>query len=232
MISRKTAAWMVHLYTAIGGVLGMMALFAAASGDIQAAFLLLVATAVIDATDGMLARRVRVKEVLPRFDGAMVDNVIDFFTYIWVPVFIMVNSELLPHPAWIIVPILAGLYAYGQIDMKTPDDFFLGFPSHWNVVTLYMYWLRPEPVWAVLMVIVPGILTFVPTRYLYPSKSRVLRAPTLGLGVLWVIIVLYLLTQQTPDMRLVWLSLIYPAYYAIASFVVDWRIRHRKSAAA
>jgi phosphatidylcholine synthase len=155
----------------------------------------------------------------------MVDNVIDFFTYIWIPVFIMERAGILPHPAWIVVPILAGLYAYGQENMKTPDGFFLGFPSHWNVIALYLYWLRPEPLWAVLALVIPGVLTFVPTRYLYPSKSRILRAPTFFFGALWTVLVLVLLAQPAPDMRLVWLSALYPAYYLGASFYVDWRMR-------
>jgi len=227
---QRAAAWLVHLYTASGGVLGMLALLAAADSDFRTAFLLLAAAAVIDATDGMLARHVRVTEALPNFDGAMVDNVIDFFTYIWVPVFIIDRAGLLPHPLLVVVPILAGLYAYGQANMKTPDGFFLGFPSHWNVVALYLYWLQPGTLLTTLALVVPGTLTFVPTRYLYPSKSRPLRVPTFVLGAVWTALVLLLLLQPAPDMRLVWLSLLYPLYYLLGSFYVDWRVRRQASA--
>jgi len=225
MLSRKAAAWGVHFYTAIGGVIGMFALLRAAEGQTQVAFLLLIVTILIDATDGLLARRVKVSEVLPRFSGAEMDNVIDVLTYVWVPVFIMNQEKLLPHPIWLAVPVLASMYAYGQINMKTSDSFFLGFPSYWNVVALYLYWLNPQPVIAIFLLLVPGLLTFIPTRYLYPSKNQVLWKTSWGLGILWIALVVYLLFQQTPSSTLIALSLFYPAYYLVASFYVDWRIR-------
>jgi phosphatidylcholine synthase len=225
---RKITAWLVHLYTAMGGVIGMMALFAAHSGQTRSAFLLLCIATLVDATDGILARKAQVSRVLPNFSGAMIDNVIDVLTFVWVPVFIMGSEGLLPSVWWTTVPILAALYAYGQVNMKTEDSFFLGFPSYWNFIALYMFWLRPEPLIAVLMVVIPGILSFIPTRYLYPSKNPILSRTSWILGLLWGTLVLYLLTQENPDMRLVWLSLIYPAYYMILSFYVDIRMRQGK----
>jgi phosphatidylcholine synthase len=89
----------------------MFALFAASEGRMRDAFLLLIVTNIIDSTDGILARRVGVHDVLPYFDGGMVDNVVDVLTFIWVPIFIMWKAELLPAPIWIAVPSLAALYA-------------------------------------------------------------------------------------------------------------------------
>lgn len=225
MLTRKTAAWLIHFYTALGGVIGMLALFAAAQRDFNLAFILLFITILIDATDGLMARQIRIKEVLPNFDGSMVDNVIDVLTYIWIPTFIIATIDVLPHIVWITVPVLAGLYAYGQTEMKTDDNFFLGFPSYWNIVALYMYWLRPEPVWAVLMLVIPGILTFIPTRYLYPSRNRFLARPMWLLGGLWFLLCFYLLLQEQPPLELIWLSTIFPIIYAAASFYIDWKIR-------
>lgn len=203
----------------------MFALFAAASGQVRAAFALLITAAMIDATDGILARKVGVRAVLPRFDGGMVDNVIDVLTFVWVPVFIMGSQGLLPHPLWTAVPVLASLYAYGQVDMKTEDAFFLGFPSYWNGIALYMFWLKPIPLIAILMVIIPGILSFIPTRYLYPSKNPILSKTTWALGLPWGCLIIYLLSQEQADVRLIWLSLLYPAWYMLSSFYVDWRLR-------
>jgi phosphatidylcholine synthase len=232
MTNRKIKAWLVHLYTASGGVVGMFALFAAANGQIRIAFMLLILAAMIDATDGIMARKVGVRTVLPKFDGGMVDNVIDVLTYVWVPVFIMGSQNLLPHLLWTAVPILASLYAYGQVNMKTDDAFFLGFPSYWNGIALYMYWLRPVPVIAVLMVVIPGILSFVPTRYLYPSKNPILSKTTWLLAFPWGLLIFYLLSQENPNQGLVWLSLLYPAWYIVGSFYVDWRLRHGGLAAS
>lgn len=226
MQPRKFAAWLVHLYTASGGVIGVFALFAAAEGRIRDAFLLLLLTSLVDATDGILARLVRVRDVLPDFDGAMVDNVIDVLTFVWIPLFIIWSESLLPAPAWIAVPVLAAMYAYGQTNMKSEDSFFIGFPSYWNIIALYLYWFRPLDGIAVLMVVVPAILTFVPTRYLYASKNRILWKTTWSLGAVWMIMVFYgLLQDGGPSRTLLWASLFYPVYYMAASFYVDWGVR-------
>lgn len=225
---QRTAAWMVHLYTMSGGIIGIYALILATEGKVRYTFLLLILTMFIDSTDGILARRARVKQVLPHFDGAMIDNVIDVLTYVWIPVFIMVSEKLIPHTAWIIMPVVAAMYAYGQVNMKSEDAFFLGFPSYWNVVALYLFWHNPAPTIAVIMLIIPGILTFIPTRYLYPSRNQVLWKTSWGLGAVWFIMVIYLLFQKTPSETLIFLTWFYPVYYLIASFYVDWRIRHSK----
>jgi phosphatidylcholine synthase len=230
LISRTTAAWLVHLYTSTGGIIGLFALLFAADGQARVAFFLLVIAMLVDSTDGIMARRVNVREVTPNFDGAMVDNVVDVLTYVWVPVFIMVYEGLLPHPLWLVIPVMASLYAYGQVNMKTEDSFFLGFPSYWNVIALYLYWLQPPPVLAVLMIIVPGVLTFVPTRYLYPSRNRILWRTSWVLAAIWFLMLMVMLAQEQPSEGWVLLSLFFPAYYMITSFYVDWRIRHIKGA--
>jgi len=228
----RAAAWGVHIYTMFGGVLGVWALLAAGDGDYRGAFGLLVLSTLIDATDGLMARRLRIWEVLPQFDGSMVDNVIDTLTFLWVPVFIIGHAELLPHPIWLVVPIVAGLYVYGQTNMKSEDSYFIGFPTYWNVVALYMFWLTPDAVPAILMVLIPGILSFIPTRYLYPSKNVVLWQWSWGLGLLWIVLLGYLLLQEDPETSLVLLSLYYPAYYMVASFWIDYQIRSGRLKAA
>ena len=225
MFREKTLAWLVHLYTATGAIVGMIALLAAAKGHVRVAFQLLLVAAVIDGTDGLLARRARVSEVLPNFSGTYVDNAVDVLTYIFVPIFIIGWQELLPHPAWLAVPIIAALYGYGQVDMKTQDDFFLGFPSYWNVIALYMYWFQPPPLAAVLMVLVPAVLTFIPTRYLYPSRNSLYWKTTWSLAFIWIALVAFLLTRERPSRVLIWVTLYGPAYYFIVSFYTDWKIR-------
>lgn len=227
---KQLRAWAVHLYTASGGVLGMFALISASEGNVRQAFFFLVVCMLIDATDGILARRYKVREVLPDFDGAMIDNVIDMLTFVWIPVFIIGQEGLLPSIVWLIVPILAGLYAYGQVNMKTPDNFFLGFPSYWNIIALYLYWLQPAPIIAILMLVIPAILTFIPTRYLYPSKNYIYWQVTWALGAVWFVMLFILLAQVNPNQNLVLLSLFYPAYYMGMSFYIDWRVRTSRGA--
>lgn len=225
MSIQQVKAWLVHLYTASGGVIGMIALFEAANGHIRQSFILLIVAAFIDATDGIMARKVKVRSVLPNFDGSMVDNVIDVLTYVWVPVFIMGSQGLLPHIAWTAVPVLASLYAYGQVNMKTDDSFFLGFPSYWNGIAIYMFWLKPVPIVAILMVVIPGIFSFIPTRYLYPSKNPIFSKVTWLFGIPWGFLIIYLLGLEEPPQSLVWLSMLYPLWYIVSSFYVDWKFR-------
>jgi phosphatidylcholine synthase len=222
---RRLVAWAIHAYTASGGILGMAALFAAAEERYQTAFLLLLATMFIDATDGTLARTARVKDALPTFSGGEIDNVIDFLTYVWVPIFIMWKLSLLPHPILLGVPILAALYAYGQSNMKSSDGYFIGFPSYWNIIALYLFWLQPVPGIAALIVIVPGVLSFIPTRYLYPSRGGPLWRTTYVLTAIWGAALIYLLLQSDPPMWLVLVTLLYPIYYLAGSCYVEVRAR-------
>ncbi len=225
MLRTKTIAWLIHCYTASGAVVGMLALIAAAKEDIQLSFLLLLLAGFIDGTDGLLARKYKVWEILPKFSGAYMDNAVDVLTYIFVPIFIMAWMDLLPSVYWVAVPTFAAMYAYGQVDMKTDDHYFLGFPSYWNVVALYMWWIKPDAVGAILLLVIPAILTFIPTRYLYPSRNTFLWRTTWALGFVWFGLCLYLLMQDEPDPRLITLSAFYPLYYLLASFYLEYRIR-------
>src|SRR5947207_299337 len=124
-----------------------------------------------DAPDGTLARAVRVKAVLPGFDGRRLDDLIDFLNYTFLPLFLIWRAGLLPAGSenWLLLPLLASAYGFCQVEAKTADGFFLGFPSYWNVVAIYLYALPFSPAAALGMVIALSLLTFVPLRYLYPS---------------------------------------------------------------
>lgn len=224
-------AWGVHLYTMLGGVVGFFALIAASEGRIRDAFLLLILTALIDGTDGILARRARVKDVLPHFDGAMVDNVIDFLTYIWIPAFIITTQQLVPHPIWVVPLLIAAFYAYGQTNMKSDDGFFMGFPSLWNGVALYLWWLKPVDWLAILLILIPSILSFVPTRYLYPSKGVMFWRTGLFGGIAWALVLVVLLFQDPPDQGLILLSALYPLWYIAASFYAEFSLRRHSATA-
>ena len=231
MIRAKTIAWIIHGYTASGAVFGVLALIATAQNDIQGAFFYLLIAACIDATDGLLARRFKVSEVLPNFSRAYVDNAVDVLTFIFAPIFIIAWVGLLPHILWIAVPTLAGMYAYGQVDMKTDDHYFLGFPSYWNIVAVYLWWLDLSPTLTVIAIVIPAVLTFVPTRWLYPSRNTVLWKTTWALGIPWLLMLGWLLFQDEPERKWILISLYYPAYYVLASFYIDIRIRMGTKAA-
>src|SRR5436190_24101583 len=133
----RLLAWLVHLYTAMGLVCAAgMAVLIVRGGDasFRGAFLLMMVATAIDASDGWFARRARVKEVLPGFDGAALDNLIDFLTYTSLPLLLLWRASILPIPlTWLLLlALMASAYGFSRTDAKTDDGFFLGFPSYWN----------------------------------------------------------------------------------------------------
>lgn len=224
---RRLAAWGVHLLTASGAPAGVLAILASERGDAPTAFWWMAYTLAIDSLDGTLARAVGVKRALPFFDGARLDDLVDYFTYVIVPALFLVHAELLPPAVALPValcPVVASAYGFCRTDAKTTDHFFTGFPSYWNVVAFYLYTLGwPASVNAAVVVAL-SVGVFVPIRYVYPSRSPALRPLTIGLGCVWGVLVLYLFTQlPAAPQSLVLLSLAYPAYYVGLSLVLRAR---------
>lgn len=185
---KVVAAWAVHVFTATGVVLGMLALIAMLRGDELKAFLWLGLALFIDGIDGTLARRFHVREYTPQLDGAALDLVIDYLTYSFIPALMIYWFGMVPDgwgiPAACFVA-LTSLYCYANVDMKTADYYFEGFPAIWNLVVLYMHILR-SPEWLNLVVIIGcGILTFVPWKYVHPLRVARLRPATLAMTVVW-----------------------------------------------
>lgn len=225
----RVAAWLVHGYTSLGLVCAAGMTVLAVRGDDRsirwALFLMMVATA-IDASDGWFARRARVKEVLPEFDGSALDNLIDFQTYTSIPLFLLWTTGAMGQGrGWILLlPLLASAYGFSQVNAKTHDGFFLGFPSYWNITAYYIYLLRMPPWLALSIVVCLAALTFVPTRYLYASRGGPF-ALTINLGavVYFVMLALGLLWDDAVGWRVVLASLGYPALYLSLSALVTLR---------
>lgn len=224
-------AWLAHAYTALGLVCAAaMAALIVRGGDasFRLAFLLMIAATFVDATDGWFARRVRVKEVTPGFDGRRLDDLIDFLTYTCLPLFLLWRAgTLAPFSGWwLVVPLVASAYGFCQVEAKTEDDYFLGFPSYWNVIALYLYLLRLPAGWALAVLLFFALLTFVPARYFYPSKKGGANAAfVVVFGSVWLVALLVLMWQwQEAPPWLVVASLAFPAYYVIASWVVSIRL--------
>jgi phosphatidylcholine synthase len=170
---RRVAAWLVHLFTAAGAVLGLLTLNAIHRQQFLTAFWLMAVTIVIDATDGVMARLAMTKEAAPRIDGALLDNLIDYINYVMAPAFFLVVSDLLPHEwrfwgAGLIV--LVSAYQFTQTDAKTEDHFFKGFPSYWNIVVFYLFIWHTSPWTNLVILLILSVLVFVPIKYVYPSR--------------------------------------------------------------
>jgi phosphatidylcholine synthase len=227
--TRRALAWGVHAYTACGLPLALLATVALFNDHIEGFFLALCAAVFVDATDGAMARAIRVREVLPEFDGRKLDDLIDFTTFAFLPAAAIVRFGLFPEgwEAAAAIPLMASGYGFCQDRAKT-DDSFVGFPSYWNIILLYLVVLRTDP-WINLGVITAlAVLVFVPIHYIYPTKTKLLRPVTIAGGAVWAA----LMVAVAIDVSAAWaptialLSLVYPAYYIVLSLIHDHQVRN------
>ncbi len=245
MTQKKFLSWCVHAYTALGFVAAggiAVCILDGRPAAFRLAFVLMLIATLIDATDGTLARLVSVKEVLPGFDGRRLDDLIDIHTYTTLPLLLILRAGLIPEgqEAWLLAPLLASAYGFCQVSAKTDDGYFLGFPSYWNVIAFYLYVLQPPPAVTIATLVFFAALTFVPARYLYPTHRGKLNRLTNQLAVPWcallVWIVIRLPQEAMGDGRnaddfarlLAIISLAYPLYYLITSWIITLRILRRR----
>ena len=220
-------AWLLHLYTALGAVVAFFTLLCLYEAKFQEALWLMLLAVGIDATDGTIARAIRVKEVIPWFDGARLEDIIDYANYVIVPCLFMVRADVLPEQdaGWLAaLPLIASAYGFCQKDAKTADFFFLGFPSYWNVVVFYFFFLK-TPGWInAFCVIILAVGVFIPVKFVYPSRTPHYRLLTNGLGSLWLLL-LMVIVYQLPErpFELALLSLFFPAYYLLLSCWLEFR---------
>ena len=192
---RKAIAWAVHAFTACGIIAGFLALVAVLKGDAVAGFLWLGLALFVDGIDGSLARKARVLEYLPNFDGRTLDNVIDFFNYVAVPALMVYWFGMVPG-TWGLVAaatiMAVSLYTFANVGMKSEDYYFVGFPALWNVVVLYFYIL--DTGWIVNLVTIAAlsVLTFVPIKFVHPLRVTDWREITVPITVLWAAMTLSL----------------------------------------
>ncbi|MEQ1758296.1 MAG: CDP-diacylglycerol O-phosphatidyltransferase [Vicinamibacterales bacterium] len=225
----RLSAWLVHLYTASGVVLAFLAATAIFQYRFRDAFIWLALQIIIDATDGLLARRARVSSVTPHFRGAHLDDIVDYVAYVFVPALLVWRALLVPG-SWSVAVcaamLLSSAYGFSRDDAKTEDHFFTGFPSYWNIVVFYLLLGgRSQEVNAIVLVVLAA-LVFVPIRYVYPSRTPVLRSTTLGLGVAWAVLMLWMVWQMPEVPRVAfWLSTFFPVYYVALSLVLSTRGR-------
>lgn len=193
-IAQRSAGWMIHMFTASGACFGLLALYAIHQQHLLEALWLMCAAIVIDSVDGMFARMVNIKQAVPEIDGALLDNIVDFFNYTVVPAFFLLATDLLP-PDWRVLSVMtiifSSAYQFTQVDAKTSDHFFKGFPSYWNIAVFYLFFWQLNA-WANMTILLAlAVLSFVPIKYVYPSRldylsdSKWLRVGMALITVLW-----------------------------------------------
>ena len=231
--ARKILGWAVHFYTGCGlllaaWIVSLLFQTTRTPDTYRVCFLLMLVATFIDATDGTLARAVRIREAVPSFDGRRLDDLVDFVMYTCVPLLLIDRAGLLPeHYRWVLLVALgASAYGFCQTDIKTADGAFLGFPSYWNIVAFYLYALPITGEPAVGMVLVLSLLTFVPSRYPYPTQPGRVNRLMLVLGIPWAVLVLIVLLstwEEGTPRKMILASVVYPALYLGAAWTMSAR---------
>ena len=207
--------WLVHALTASGAVLAFVALLAVEQGAWRAAFAWLALALVVDGIDGPLARRLDVTGRLPWIDGATLDLVVDFLTYVFVPAVLICRAGLIP--AWFTLPAAAliltsSLFHYARTDLKTDDNYFRGFPALWNIVAFGLFVAQPGAMWGAATIVFAALLTFAPVHFVHPVRVQAHRPWLVLLSALWTVSTIVLLwpgpagLMTTRAALLVWLG--------------------------
>ncbi|MBC7157818.1 MAG: phosphatidylcholine synthase [Rhodobacteraceae bacterium] len=184
----RLQAFLVHLFTATGAVFAMLAMLEAAVGAWSLMFLWLVVAFAVDGFDGPLARHFEVKRNAPQIDGVLLDLIIDYLTYVFIPAFALFKSDLLPGwTGWfaIIVITFASALYFADTRMKTADNSFCGFPGCWNMVVLVFFAVQPA-FWVMLgIVIALAAAMFMPLKFIHPVRTLRWRAVSLPVALGW-----------------------------------------------
>ena len=202
--TNKIAAWAVHGFTASGAVLGFLAIISILNNDLVGAFLWLGLALLIDGIDGSLARKIGVLDKTPNIDGSTLDNVIDYLNYVIIPALMIYWFQMVPNGWEIILPagmFAVSLYTFANMNMKTNDYYFSGFPAVWNIVVLYFYILNTHPIINVIIILLLFVFTFIPIKFVHPLRVKKIRNLTIFCTVLWSATTLKLVTTN-PDINL------------------------------
>jgi phosphatidylcholine synthase len=189
----RARAFAVHIFTAAGAALALGSLLYAVRGQWAAMFLCLGIALIVDGVDGTIARWLKVAEVLPRWSGDVLDFVVDFATYVFVPAYAIAAGGLLPKPLALpagIVIVVSGALYFADREMKTADNYFRGFPALWNVAAFYLFLLKPAPSVAAIIVACLAVLSFVPFKFLHPLRVARLRVLNIIGLILWSVLAL------------------------------------------
>lgn len=184
----QTRALLVHLFTATGAIFAMLAMLAAVDGEWDLMFLWLVVAFFVDGIDGPLARKYDVKVNAPQFDGVLLDLIIDYLTYVFIPAFALFKSGLMDGwSGWVMIIIItfASAMYFCDTRMKTKDNSFWGFPGCWNMLVLVLFALSP-PWWvSLILVTFLAVTMFAPLKFVHPVRTERWRSVTLPMALAW-----------------------------------------------
>ena len=199
-------AWGAHGFTATGVVLAFLATLALFDNQPKACLIWLGVALIVDGVDGSLARKVNVHSVLPHFDGSTLDLVIDYLTYVFIPALFIYRYIPLPDYTLLFstsLILVSSLFCFCNVEMKSKDNYFQGFPAAWNVVALCLYILSPGPWFTLLTIIGLGLLTLTRMKFLHPFRVRRFMPINIAVTALWLLCSVSLVLTHPDDGHLV-----------------------------
>ncbi|MCX5514831.1 phosphatidylcholine synthase [Kaistia algarum] len=233
----RTESWAVHLLTASGAAFAVLATLSAFESNWTATFAWLGAALFVDGIDGPLARTFKVEERVPWFDGAILDLVIDYATYVFIPALMLARADIMPPllaiPAAIAVAVIGAIY-FADTRMKTVDFGFRGFPAVWNAVVFVLVAFALPPYAGAALIALFLVLTFTPVEFIHPFRVRQARPLTLTMTLAWAVFALLaVLADLKPSAAILWGLGISSAYLAlIGAFLQAARLWRRRSASS
>jgi phosphatidylcholine synthase len=216
----RALAWGVHLLTASGAALALLALGSVEQGDELAALGWLGVALIVDGIDGTLARAAKVGERIPNLSGDALDLVVDYLTYVLVPALLIWRGDyLLPAVAFVLTSaiLMSSLYIFARRDMKTDDGYFRGFPALWNIVALYFVVATPSPVVATAIAVILIVMTFAPIHVVHPFRARDYGVVLPATAIAWALFTAPLLI---PHLGIFWKSFLLVMSLAAATGLV------------
>ncbi|WP_439887701.1 phosphatidylcholine synthase [Pseudomonas sp. MBLB4123] len=220
----KAKAWTVHAVTASGVILALLALLAVLDGRPQTCLLWLGLALLVDGLDGTLARKFDVKGVLPHFDGVTLDLVIDYLTYVFIPAIFV--YRFVPLPDYTLLPavgliLLSSLFCFCNVNMKSQDNYFVGFPAAWNVVVVYLYLLDFAPWLSFATILLLAGLTLTRMKFLHPFRVRQFMPLNIAVTLVWMLACLALILRYPSQP--IWLLAIWLSASAYFVGICLWR---------
>lgn len=229
----RIKALSVHLLTATGAVLSMLAMLAAVEQKWSLMFLWLVVALVVDGIDGPLARHYDVKHNCPTYDGVLMDLIVDYLTYVFVPAYALFKSGLLPGwTGWlaIIAITYASVIYFADTRMKTKDNSFSGFPACWNMVVLVLFALKPD-YWVILgVVLVLAVGMFFPLKFIHPTRTKRWRALSLPMSLAWTVFAAWAAMVQFHPLSWAHWGLVVTSLYLLFVGIVQQIVPERRAA--
>ncbi len=223
-MTKNILAFSVHLFTATGAVFALFAMLAAGDQNWSVMFLWLLGALIIDGIDGPLARHFNVKKYAANWDGALLDLIIDYLTYVFIPAYALTKSGLLPEwEGWIaaIVIIITGVVYFSDTRMKTADASFSGFPGCWNMVMLVLFALWP-PAWISMIVIaVLALAQFFSLKFVHPVRTLRWRPLSLTVMLVWTGIALWIVWADFEPTPLAHIGLLLTSLYLMSAGILQ-----------